>query len=540
MQYIKFALLLFLSIKGIAQVSPGYYLIEFKDKANSTFSISKPEEFLSPRAIERRHKNNIPIKEQDLPVSKIYIDSIIKIGGKVIFSSKWMNSAVVFVSDNLAILEEIEKLQFVKSSSMVRSSTKTESNFSSYAPYNYGTFTDVLKLHSGDKLHELGGNGKNVLVAAIDAGFLRVNTLPCFIELRKRNGIKKVYDVFGESEDSLYNDSRHGTLILATMASKVDGGLVGTAPEADYILIRSEINEEYPIEEEAWIRAAEYADSFGVDVINTSLGYSTFDDEKYNHTYEDLDGATARMSRAATIAAHKGIVVVNSAGNSGNKDWYYITVPADAKDIITVGAVFSNGNLANFSSRGPTADGRIKPDVMATGAGLDYSPTGLENSTNVNGTSLSSPVIAGLFASLISLHPNKTSKEIQEAVIKSSDRYHNPNNDYGYGIPNFFMAHTLLNGNFASDDASRALVYPNPTNSNAAVLLYNAPQNIDDSKLSVEIIDAMGKVLQTYQLNIEKGLNSFQLGETQVLSSGIYILRVQNSNYKQNLKLFVN
>lgn len=447
----SFLFLLFI-ISGFSQKTPDLHVVELSDKNNSTYSIHAPWEFLSARSIERRRNAGIAITESDLPVNSSYLMQIKSTGAKVKTQSKWMNSALVIANDQQ--MKAIQQLPFVVQTIPVgfnrESKLQQEPNPVPKEDYRslksrYGYADDQIKMLQGHVIHSLGNQGEGKLVAVMDGGFIHADVLPFFDSLRVNGNMLPSKD-FVFSDDYAYEDSGHGTQVLSTMAANLPGLMVGTAPHARYICIKTEeIGAENPVEEEYWIAGLEYADSLGVDVVNSSLGYTSFDLKEYNHLLENLDGQTYRASIAASIGANKGILIFNSAGNEGSGRWKKIGVPADAFDIIAVGAVSSNRKKASFSSFGPTSDGRTKPDLSAMGRRTTVAGRGYNVSAS-NGTSFSSPVLAGMSTSLWSAFPERSWLEIKEALMSSGSRSHQPDSLLGYGIPDFTKAYAQLSG----------------------------------------------------------------------------------------------
>ncbi len=459
----------------ISQISPDHYLINFTDKNNSEYCIDKPEMFLSKRAIERRKKYGIKITKEDLPVNKSYLDSLRALGLKITNISKWTNSASVYTQDSL-LIDTINNLSFVsyvgikkvrqndidslQLSDSVATTNKKEhtdrfsekpvlplSEFKKNKQYSYyknmyGKSLRQIQIHNCHLLHKEGYKGNGIHIAILDAGFYRVDSLPAFKNIRDNKQIIGLKD-FVDSDSIVYDASTHGMKVLSTMAGYIPKKLHGTATEAKYWLLRTEqANSEYIIEEYNWLAAAEFADSAGVDLINSSLGYSTFDDSLTNHSYKELDGNTILVSRAADIAASKGILVVISAGNEGFDKWRYITAPADADSVLTVGAITPNGRRAYFSSFGPSSDNRVKPDVCAIGSPSVVSSRYGKTSI-ASGTSFSTPIMAGMMACLMQAHPNLSNMQLIEILKKTSSYYKKPNDSLGYGIPDVYAAHLL-------------------------------------------------------------------------------------------------
>lgn len=418
------------------------YRISLKDKAATDYSLQKPEMYLSKKSIERRKRQGLEIDSTDLPVCKKYVDAIRKKGVHVLVTGKWDNFVTVSCNDSM-LIAEIARLPFVRSTERVwRGVAKRASERDSLInkPLRtdslYGPAITQIKMSHADRLHEAGFKGQGMTIAVIDAGFHNVDK----IEAMKNINILGTRD-FVNPEADIYAESSHGMSVLSCMAMNQPNVMIGTAPEASYWLLRSE--DEYSenlVEQDYWAAAIEFADSVGVDLVNTSLGYYSFDDPTKNYRYRDLNGHYALMSREAAKAADKGIVVVCSAGNSGSGSWKKITPPGDAENVITVGAVNKYGVLAPFSSVGNTADGRVKPDVVAVGLGSDVMGTD-GNLRHANGTSFSSPIMCGMVACLWQACPELTAKEIIELVRRSGDRAVFPDNIYGYGIPDLWKAY---------------------------------------------------------------------------------------------------
>ena len=418
------------------------YRISLKDKAATDYSLQKPEMYLSKKSIERRKRQGLEIDSTDLPVCKKYVDAIRKKGVHVLVTGKWDNFVTVSCNDSM-LIAEIAGLPFVRSTERVwRGVAKRASERDSLInkPLRtdslYGPAITQIKMSHADRLHEAGFKGQGMTIAVIDAGFHNVDK----IEAMKNINILGTRD-FVNPEADIYAESSHGMSVLSCMAMNQPNVMIGTAPEASYWLLRSE--DEYSenlVEQDYWAAAIEFADSVGVDLVNTSLGYYSFDDPTKNYRYRDLNGHYALMSREAAKAADKGIVVVCSAGNSGSGSWKKITPPGDAENVLTVGAVDKEAVLAPFSSVGNTADHRIKPDVVAVGLGADVIRTD-GNQGRANGTSFASPIMCGMVACLWQACPELTAKEVIELVRRSGDRTDYPDNIYGYGVPDMWKAY---------------------------------------------------------------------------------------------------
>ncbi|PCH67519.1 MAG: hypothetical protein COC01_05530, partial [Bacteroidetes bacterium] len=370
--------LFFLHISSFSQDTFKYkkYWVHLTDKNSSSYSIHTPRQFLSPRAIARRSNQNIPIKVNDLPVSMLYIDSIKSSGVQIINRSKWFNAITIYVQDsstllnilNLCFVKKIAPVGFSKrdpENYLLEKTGKTH-NFTDIKDEDYGLAFNQIEMLNGHMLHQAGYTGKGKLIAVLDAGFKNVDTIRAFDSVMTNNQIIATYN-FVTGNDSVYNSKfSHGTSVLSTMASNWPGEIIGTAPQADYLLLISEDGEsESIIEEDNWVAGAEFADSMGADILTTSLGYTVFNDASQNHTYSDMDGNTTRISVGSDIAASKGMLVVSAAGNKGGSSWNYIVAPADGDSVLSIGAVDVDRNYAAFSSVGPTFDGRIKPNVVS-------------------------------------------------------------------------------------------------------------------------------------------------------------------------------
>lgn len=425
------------------------YRLYLHDKAGSAYSTDRPEEFLSQKAIERRRKFGLKVDEHDLPVSAAYLAAISKAGGRIVSLSKWNNTVVVELP-SAKKLRKIQKLACVDSTALVYTAPKSlklpsdrdEVNNKTTTTANaYGYGYRQAEMIGADSLHAAGFRGEGVTIAIIDGGFHNADRIAGLRDVRilgTRN--------FVRPENEVYLEESHGMMVLSCIGSNVENTLVGTAPGAAFYLLVSEDGScEFPVEEDYWCAAAEYADSLGADLITTSLGYNTFDDKSLSHTHAQLDGRTAVNSRAASLCASRGLVFLNSAGNSGGKDWEKIGFPADATDILAVGAVRPDGIRTSFSSTGYSSDLRVKPDVMAQGQNCAVFDTD-GSITRVAGTSFSTPILAGAVACLMQACPDKTPLEIMDAVRRTADRAGDPNPRYGYGIANVWHAYKYLKG----------------------------------------------------------------------------------------------
>jgi len=504
---------------------PAKYLITFKDKANSPYSVSKPLEFLSQRSVNRRQKQNITVKTRDLPVNPSYISEIKKAGGKIWFTSRWMNAALIQTSETN--LQGILKLPFVKGLEVKGSvddpntrSGRKESKFETLdnQSFNYGSSKIQNEMIGVNVMHDLGFKGEGMMIGILDAGFNNADKVPAFKPLFDEKRIVGTYD-FVKKESSVYEDDAHGTEVLSCMGAFLEGTMVGTAPKASFLLLRSEdASSEYIIEEANWLFAAEYADSVGVDLINSSLGYTTFDDTTTNHTYAQLNGNTTIAARAANWAAGVGIVCLISAGNEGNYTWKYEGTPADADSVLAVGAVDANKLYASFSSLGIPTNKRIKPDVMAMGQGVAFvTPNG---SVGIgSGTSFSSPILCGMVAGYWQANPTLTAMEVMENVRKSGSQADKPDKILGYGIPILFRV--LLAQDFFK-------IYPNPTNKEVVLEL----NDFSGKNYEAILMDIYGRI--HYNETIKSRIQTISVER---IPTGIYFLRVGNEAKNRVVKL---
>jgi hypothetical protein len=386
---------------------------------------------------------------------------------------------------------------------------------------------------NGYPMHDLGYDGKNVLIAILDGGFINADNISSLNGLRARSGVKTTYD-FVKKNESVYNSSAHGTAVLSVLAGKISGQIEGTAPGADFLLLKTEdVDSEFPCEEDFWAAGAEFADSSGADIISSSLGYFNFDDSTLNYKYSDLDGNTAFVTRAADIAASKGILVVNSAGNERNLDWKRIIFPSDGDSVVTVGAVDGNNLISDFSSAGPSADGRIKPDNVAMGVSVPIQTS--DNSIGrSNGTTFSCPVLSGMAACLLQAVPRALNSDVIQVLRSSADRYNSPDSLYGYGIPDIDLSLTELQNLYIKIPDKGIIASPNPTTGNFEVIFPSSPE-----KVTIEIISMTGKLIFRRDFADYAG-RIIIITELQHKSQGVYFLRVINGseiNVRKIIKL---
>ncbi len=532
------------------------HVVFLKDKNDNPYSLTNPSAFLTQQSLDRRAKNNAILDMKDLPVTPSYITQIASTGAMVVYSLKWFNAVVVKTSDPL-ILANIAALPFVdhidqvltdhplkkagglgyQSSGGIPPYTLSRSgpvaNVKSTGSISYGQAYNQAHMIAVDGLHNLGYTGQGMMIAVLDAGFYHVDQIAAFDSLWLGNRILGTRD-FNIPGNNVFGDDMHthGTSVLSTMGANLPGEMVGTAPGASFWLVRTEVAEyEALVEEYNWAAGAEFADSLGADVINSSLGYTTFDNPVFNHTYASLDGNTTPITRAADMAAYRGILVVNAAGNEGGSSWQYVGAPADGDSVFTIGAVGALGGYAYFSSTGPTADGRIKPDVTAQGSGTTV-VAGWGGVTQGSGTSFSSPVMAGALACLLQSTPSFSAEQIRVAVRSTASRASSPDSLYGWGIPNLMNARILLSTPDPGPVAQNLFtLFPVPFSS--------APVLKGDLKvtetLHVDVLSVTGQLLSSKNLVIPASA-AISLENFNTLPPGIYFVRITTGNHQQVLR----
>ncbi len=556
MGYIKiFTLIFFIFINsGIASGTVNRYIIYLKDKAGTAYEISKPEEFLSYRAIDRRINQNIPVTEEDLPVSEVYLNNLRKQNISLFFTTKWMNAVLAEFDDSK--LNEIESLPFVtkvtyaapgprlslstidEMISKISTQSIINSSWVTVAEQQVSIESAVTdfqnKIMSVDVMHEKGFRGEKMLIGIFDSGFSNVNTSSYFSHLFSDKKIAGSRD-FVRNSDNVFQYDTHGTKALSCISAYKNGEYEGTAYDAGLVLcVTEDVSTEYRIEEYNWLFAAEYADSIGVDVINSSVGYSYFDDETMDYTYENLNGKTAIITLAARIAASKGMIVVSSQGNEGNNFWKYLNAPADADSILSIGAVTHDMERAVFSSFGPTSDGRIKPDLAALGVSVRV----VSNDAVIgsSGTSFSSPLVAGLVAGLWEAFPQLTNMEVMEYLKITASHASAPDTLTGYGIPDFLKAYNKIKWNEGEID-SKFIVFPNPANHSREIYIYSETYLLEGPS-DIRFYDLKGNLLSRAKVELHKGSMPVEV-DISFLVPGTYILTFESGDVLKKTKLVV-
>lgn len=526
---IAFLLLLTTGLQA-QRIAPDTYWYFFTDKEDNGFTVDQPETFLSQRSVERRAWQSLPVDASDLPVNARYVDSLSALGMQVLHTSKWLNGALVKSTDQ-QLIDTLYRLSFIDS---VQWDHSKEPRYYPSAPsgkrfedpyvippaYAYGFSEEqITQLHL-DFLHEEGYTGNGVTIAVLDAGFYRMPQLPAFTLAYETDQVIAEKS-FVKEIDGVYVAHSHGMSVSSIIIANWQDNLIGGAPDAKLALALTENPfSETRIEEYSWIEGAEWADSLGADILNTSLGYTEFDDSTTNYTYEDMDGKTAHISVANSMTAAKGMVSVTSAGNSGNDPWRYIGAPADATDILAVGAVDQAGQLASFSSRGPTFDHRIKPEVSAMGALTAVQAT--DSTVRLGyGTSYASPMIAGAAAVLWQAYPALTSTELMRRIIEAGDRYSGPDTQYGFGIPDFRSAYWAITSVGDPSLAGQIKAYPNPFTS---YLFVEAPGEMGGT-YEMQLYDIRGQNIYHAEISAPGRVNF-----PESIRPGIYIIELNNGS----------
>ncbi|MEM9327362.1 MAG: S8 family serine peptidase [Bacteroidota bacterium] len=510
---------------SVAQTS-NRYMVFFTDKDATPYSIESPDEFLSQRSIDRRERHNIGISAEDLPVDPAYVSALNDVAD-VYFTTRWFNGALVqTLSTNLPIIEALSFVSRVELVALGAVLTREQQPMPTPPPAveadTTGFSTDFQnELIGGDEMHADGFRGEGILVAVMDGGFRRVHEFEVFRHLFDENRLVATRDFVTDSYDP-FQFSGHGTAVLSCIAGYRSEHIKGLAHNADIALfVTEEVSTEYRVEEYNWLFAAEMADSMGVDVINTSLGYTDFDLASMNYSYSAMDGQTAVTSRAAEIAFSKGMFLVTSNGNLGNSSWQYMSAPADAPNSLAVGALTSNLLKTTFSSIGPTFDSRIKPDVATLGSDVTvFSGSSFSFS---NGTSFASPLVAGLVAGLWQQHPEWTNTQLLRAIRLSSSRAGDPNFEMGYGIPNYRLEENETVLAF-KESPSDIIAYPNPVTSNVLTLDF---RGTDFQLISGHLINTHGQVLQVFDAGSNNPTVEVDLSP---VSDGLYYLKLVGDN----------
>ncbi|MDE0560842.1 S8 family serine peptidase [Algoriphagus sp. NF] len=526
------------------------YAVFYKYKPQDGLNLDQPQDFLTDRALLRRAKEGVAVDSTDLPVTQRYVDEVYQLSHYILYQSKWLNASLIVTDMEGA--KSISELPFVEKVELVGKGYIPNPNARIGRRLFVSTTAKVCppggkaertlaaqelpsdfqnSLLGIDFMHEEGFKGKGIRIAVFDAGFPGTDNASPLSHLLSNNQLVAQKDFVRPWNQNVFTDNQHGTNVLSLIAAVETESFIAGAPEAEYFLaMTEEVATEYRIEEYNWLRAAEYADSIGVDIINSSLGYYDFEDPEMNYSSGQLDGKTAVITQAANIASSKGILVVNSVGNYGPNE-PSIVAPADSPNVLAIGSVNQSLEVSNFSSRGPTGDGRIKPDLAAFGNGVAL----LRSNGNVgfaNGTSFSAPQITALAAGLWQAKPEWTRAELIENLLRSASQYENPDNLLGYGIPNFREA---LYGEILSVEENGEVipwkVFPNPMEGNKLTIYFG-------SSLSAEfsLIDLNGKTLQNQSLSRNTAKDPYEL-QLEGIRPGMYIIQMQDGKLIKQQKL---
>lgn len=534
----KKIILLFIFFTSFIAFSQEDAWVYFNAKPNAQSYLDNPLTMLTQRSLDRRTLQNIPLDINDVPIYQLYIDQITASAGITVRAkSKWFNALHIQGTQEaiqaLSSLPFVDHLYFANRTLNIGGRISHQNNIKKVNKtrdanviFNYGNSANQIEMLNGHLLHQQNFTGAGKIIAVMDGGFPGVNTASTFARLRNNNKILGGYDYVNRNAN-FYTGISHGTSVLSLMGGFKDGQLVGTAPDASYYLFITEDGDnEGPIELSNWVEAAEEADRLGVDIITTSLGYTEFDNPAYNFTYDDMNGTTTFISKGVDMAFSRGMICVVSAGNSGNDTWHFISAPADAAHALAIGAVDSSENYASFSSYGPSFDGRVKPDVAAQGQNPYVSNTNGNVNNSGSGTSYSGPIIAGMVASFWQGLPNKTNTEIIQLIKESSSIFNTPNDEIGYGIPDFSLA--LANALNVKNFSNNAFViYPNPVQNAISVSFPNGFENA-----TISFYSTLGQKVLEQNISSENAIL-----EVNNLNSGMYLYKIQSQTFLQTGKI---
>lgn len=533
----------------------------FADKGEEIQNyFNKPATVVSEKSLKRRAKvlsEDKLITQKDLPVNQNYIDQLVSMGFQLKQKTKWFNGVSGWVTKdklvnvaNLSFVKHLDIVYRFRKDNLDEASTQDkqeEPNVNLSKPnetnsFNYGQSLIQLNIISVPPVHDLGYNGTGVTICMMDAGFDRWTTHQVFNSM---NVIATWDFVNGDPDVENGNDmgeGSHGTSTLSLIGGFYEGQLIGPAFGADFILAKTEnTDSETPIEEDNWIAAMEWADSMGVDVTSTSLTYLDFDPPYPSYSWEDMDGNTARITNGADYAVYIGIFVANSAGNAGfNASHNTIGAPSDGDSVMAIGSVTSGGNRSSFSSVGPSADGRIKPDLMAMGSSNYVACNGSNTcySSFGSGTSWSCPMAAGAAALLLQADPNLTPMQLAELLKSTASQSANPDNLNGWGIIDTYAAlqsvltHTTDNDKLP-EDYYLLQNYPNPFNPSTKIRFAVPEKSIVKLYLHDILGNEIGVILNE---EVNPGVKEVDLNGGN-LASGVYFVRMVANNYQQTIKI---
>lgn len=535
MRSLKILIALFLLSPGFAKTQQVVWAFLADKGPQAAEMLENPAEWMSAASLQVRLERGLAVDAHDLPLYLPYVAALQQQGIEVLGFSRWLNAAAVKVSpaqlpalQSLPCVKAIRPMHRYATTSVADPELKANErgailSAKTATTFNYGYAATQNSIINIECMHDAGFTGRGVRVMVCDAGFLRADTMRAFDSLFADNRLLATRD-FVTGDSSVFEDYFHGSLVLSNLCANVPGVAVGTAPHIELILARTEnINSESHIEEYNWLAAMEWADSMGVQLIHSSIGYAIMDTLATSYSYADMDGDTPIITQAADLAASRGILVVNSAGNEGASQWHYLTAPCDGDSVLCVGAVDSLGVHAPFSSYGPSADGRVKPDVVAMGAEVYVmSPFGIFP-MQTNGTSFAAPQVAGLAACLIQAHPSRSNMQIIDAIRMSADHYMMPDSMYGYGIPNACRADSMLTVLDARDEQQmqpRFSLFPNPADGMVRIVRKDA------FATTVRVVDLTGRLVKT--MPFEKGTTLIQMDVSE-WPHGVYFVTVEGA-----------
>lgn len=517
-----------LSLVGFGQVSAQNFkhFIRFLDKPDSTESYNNPSSFLSERSLDRRANEGVTLVYDDLPVYQEYVDSLVGLGVSIGYTSRWFNGAYATIPDSIS--EKVSSLKFLVSVDTInrfassQRSKKFEMEESTPSKIAFSDSEGQLEMIGINSMRNLGYSGSGVLIAVFDGGFNNVDDLEAFAHLFNDNLIIDEFDVVGNDQD-VYHGSSHGTNVLSILSGIVPYVFIGAATKASYALYRTENTAiERRVEEYNWLIAAERADSLGVDIINSSLSYNEFDSAEESYDFSDMDGKTTVITRAVNSASRAGILVVTSAGNEGGNAWGKITAPSDSDGALAIAAVSSDGIKTSFSSIGYTFDGRVKPDLAAQGGNVTVLNASGKTSIT-NGTSFSAPLIAGLAAGVKELYPDRNWVEIRRMLIESASQKDSPDEDLGYGIPNFKQIIANEAGELGPV-INEGGVFPNPFSEGELQVVNNV---IDEAVIGVRFFNALGQLMLETSF-VRTAIVSTIHVDTSNWPNGLYFLELES------------
>jgi serine protease AprX len=536
------AILCLFSLTGLEAQNKKYVVFFNRKVEGNPYSLNNPTAFLSPRSVQRRQNQGLALDSTDLPVIPSFLAQVSATGAGVLYPIRWLNGAVLDCTEPQ--FQAVMALPFVEGGKPLNTrmpdSPVRKKPVSGIQMLDYGQSLNQNMQLELDSMHNWGYHGEGKLIAVMDAGFQNINNHTAFSHLFQGQKIKGVRDLIARDGD-VYSDHWHGGAVLSNIAGYLPGSLIGGAYAADYFLIRSEdAGSENEIECAYWVVGLELADSIGADVVNSSLGYTTFDTPALDYSYSSLDGNTSIASRAASRAASKGMIVVNSAGNEGNNSSWggWISVPADARDILAAGAINGSGNIVSFSGKGPTPDGRIKPDLVAMGSGAVtadvFSTSGI---TFNNGTSFSAPILSGLVAGFWQAHPGLSALQVINLLKNSGSNRENPDSQQGWGIPGFIRAHLLAGSKPRLSFPFEVRIFPNPSSGHDVTISLLPGQ--ETPPLNYQMVDSKGKVVLNGVLDFSKGKTSMEI-PVRDLKAGVYHLRLTGNGGTVSKKILLD